>query len=163
MPPPRPVAFSPTLGYCPFQRLCPQCLSRHVDVPPERWLPCPPSVLHHLPGLPLHHRCPSPGFIPFAYSPLPNRCPRLFHPDSACKLLLKWLSGPVAPSALPLSPPSVSKPQLAPKHPPPCVLPWPSGQPLPWASVLSHLDPSSIPPFSSFELEAGCMHLLCVE
>lgn len=152
MPPPRPLAFSLTLGCCPFQRLCPQCLSQSFGrLAPHR-------SSHCLPGLPLHHCCPSPGFIPFAYSPFPSRCPRLSHPGLSCKLLLKWLSGPVASSALPLTPPSISKPQLAPKHPPPCVLPQPSGQPLPWASVMSHLGPSSMPPFSSFELEAGRMH-----
>lgn len=128
--------------------------------PPRALAALPPIGLHtvSLAFLSLYHRCPSPSFIPFAYSPFPNRCPRLSHPGSSCKLLLKWLSGPVGHSVLLFTPPSVSKPQLAPKHPPPCVLPWPSGKPLPWASVVSHLGPSSIPPFSSFELEAGRMH-----
>lgn len=165
MPSPRPLAFSLTLGYGPFQCLHPQCLSQHMNIPPEHWLPCLPLVFtpSPWPSSPSVTAAPSPSFISFAYSPFPNHCPRLSHPGSSCKLLLKWLSGPVGHSVLPLTPPSVSKPQLAPKHPPPCILPRPSGKPLPgplsyltWALPPSH-------PFPALNWRQAACTTLCLE
>lgn len=98
MPSPRPLAFSLTLGYGPFQCLYPQCLSQHMNIPPEHWPPCLPLVFtpSPWPSSPSVTAAPVPVLFPLPTVHFPIAVlgfPTLAHPVSC------FLSGSPAQSA----------------------------------------------------------------